>query len=230
MLPWQTPIRDETILTPLPYAPDLYLDGTIHSLPDINLRTLYELPYNGRGQALNCSYATLVASTHLLNRAKSLRTDAAEDQTTFRALAKRSSSKIRCLRIENRAGYTEIMDTAKYIHANLPEDSRLDVNSATPWTNPDVPIIVRLLISTFELAFMCHLLILYSRCALLEFGCTYTNLKAIHTISKPVSMPRKKQRLSSNYGSNNSRSMTRETHDQVSGMPMESRHQETSTG
>lgn len=146
MLPWQSPIRDETILTPLPYAPERYLDGTIHSLPDVNLRTIYELPYNGNNgvhQALNTSYAALIAATHLLNRAKSLRADGPEFQRTFRSLANRSTSGTRCLRIENQAAYTEIMDTAKYIHGNLPEDAQFDMLSSTPWTNPDVPIIVR---------------------------------------------------------------------------------------
>lgn len=143
MLPWQTPLHDETILTPLPYPPDLYLDGSIHTLPDINLRDLYEMPYTGR-QPINSSYATLLASAHLLHRAKALRSEPVEAQTTYRSLATHRSSGSRCLRIENSAAYTEIMDTAKYLHANLPESARLDMMSSTPWTNPDVPIIVSL--------------------------------------------------------------------------------------
>lgn len=141
MLPWQTPINDDTILTPLPYTPELYLDGTIRSLPDINLRDIYEMPHSG-SKPMNFSYAILLASVHLLHRAKTLQSDRPESHTTYRSLANRKPGLTRCLRQENPAAYTEIMDAAKYIHANLPPDARLDLLSSSPWTNPDVPMIV----------------------------------------------------------------------------------------
>jgi hypothetical protein len=141
MLPWKSPIHDETILTPLPYAPDLYLDGRIHSLPDMNLRDIYELPYTN-AKLINSSYSTLLAATHLLTRAKFLRAGGPESPSTYRSLANRPAGGPRCLRIENQAAYNEIMETTKYIHANLPDSAKLDMLSPTPWTNPDVPIIV----------------------------------------------------------------------------------------
>lgn len=145
MLPWPTPIHDETILTPLPYPPEYYLDGTIHNLPDVNLRNLYEWPHT-LAPPINFTYALVLASVHLLHRAKTLRDKApAQLDTTYRSLSRANTTVgngSRCVRIEDQAAYTEIMDAAKYIQANLPSEAKLDMMSPTPWTNPDIPIIV----------------------------------------------------------------------------------------
>jgi hypothetical protein len=45
MLPWPVPFQDDQITTPLPLAPESYLDGTVHRVPDIQLRDIYEMPF-----------------------------------------------------------------------------------------------------------------------------------------------------------------------------------------
>ena len=139
MLPWPSPIRDENILTPLPHAPEDYLNGTIHHLPDISLRDLYELPYSG-SLSPNYNYALMMASVHLLNRAKSIREDPAPSQTTFRSLKLATLS--RSPRLDNPSVYTEIMDASTHFFAKLPPSARIETLSSAQWTNFDVPMIV----------------------------------------------------------------------------------------
>lgn len=141
MLPWPTPIQDDTILTPLPYSPDVYLDGSIHSLPDISLRDLYEMPHSGL-RPLGYTYGLMMAAVHLLQRAKTLRTDRLESQNTYRSLRNQQVPVTRCPRVENPAAYKEIMDAASHIHANIPSELRVDMFSPVPWDNADVPMVV----------------------------------------------------------------------------------------
>jgi hypothetical protein len=140
MLPWSSPIRDETILTPLPYAPDDYLNGSIVHLPDISLRDLYELPYIGAPPP-NYNYGLMMAALHLLDRAKSIREGPITPQGTFRELA-HSSAVSRSPRSDTPAVYREIMDTANHLFGKLPPSARLDIHSSAPWTSFDVPMLV----------------------------------------------------------------------------------------
>jgi hypothetical protein len=139
MLPWPSPIRDETILTPLPYAPDEYLTGAIAHLPDISLRDLYELPYNGAPPP-NYNYGLVMASLHLLDRAKSLRSGPISSQATFRELAQNSAIS-RSPRVDTPVVYREIMDAANHLFAKLPPLARIDIDSPVPWTSFDVPML-----------------------------------------------------------------------------------------
>jgi hypothetical protein len=141
MLPWPTPIQDETVLTPLPHSPDAYLDGSVQHLPDISLRDLYEMPHSG-SRPYGYIYGLMLASVHLLQRAKTVRTDRLESQTTYRALATKQAPATRSPRIDNPAAYTEIMDATSHLLATLPMDARVDMFSPVPWTDSDVPMIV----------------------------------------------------------------------------------------
>jgi hypothetical protein len=140
MLPWPSPIRDENILTPLPHAPEDYLTGAIHHLPDISLRDLYELPYAGASPP-NYTYGLMMASIHLLNRAKSVREEPTLLQATYRSL-QHNTALSRCPRLDNPSVYTEIMDATNHFFAKLPPSARLDTLSSAQWTNFDVPMIV----------------------------------------------------------------------------------------
>jgi hypothetical protein len=142
MLPWPSPIRDETILTPLPYAPDDYLTGSIIHLPDISLRDLYELPYSG-ALPPNYNYGLMMAALHLLDRAKSVREGPISTQGTFRELA-HGPGVSRSPRVDLPAVYREIMDAASHLFAKLPPSARIDINSPVPWISFDVPMVVSL--------------------------------------------------------------------------------------
>ena len=140
MLPWPSPIRDETILTPLPYAPDDYLTGAIAHLPDISLRDLYEQPYTGAAPP-NYSYGLMMASLHLLDRAKSIREGPVSSQATFRDLS-RDTVVSRSPRLDSPAVYREIMDGANYLFGKLPSSARIDIHSSVPWISFDAPMLV----------------------------------------------------------------------------------------
>jgi hypothetical protein len=143
MLPWPSPIRDETILTPLPYAPDEYLTGSIVHLPDISLRDLYELPYSGAPPP-NYNYGLMMAALHLLDRAKSIREGPISTQGTFRELA-HGPGVSQSPRVDMPAVYREIMDAANNLFAKLPPSARIDLQSPVPWISFDVPMLVSLL-------------------------------------------------------------------------------------
>lgn len=139
MLPWASPIRDETILTPLPYAPDDYLTGSIVHLPDVSLRDLYELPYTGAPPP-NYNYGLMMAALHLVDRAKSVR-ETPISQGTFRELA-HGSAVSRSPRVDTPAVYGEIMDAANHLFGKLPPSARIDIHSPAPWVSFDVPMLV----------------------------------------------------------------------------------------
>jgi hypothetical protein len=142
MLPWPSPIRDETVITPLPYAPDDYLTGSIVHLSDVSLRDLYELPYVGAPPP-NYNYGLMMAALHLLDRAKSIREGPISTQGTFRELA-HGPAVSRSPRVDMPAVYREIMDAANHLVAKLPPSARIDLQSPVPWISFDVPMLVSL--------------------------------------------------------------------------------------
>jgi hypothetical protein len=134
-------MRDETILTPLPHAPDDYLTGAVAHLPDISIRGLYEMPHNDTFPP-TFLFSILMAAMHLLNRAKMLRDDPLPTPSSFRALAAHDAGTSKSLRMDNPSVYTEIMDAANCLYAKLPPSSKIETLSSTPWTNFDVPMLV----------------------------------------------------------------------------------------
>lgn len=140
MLPWPSPLRDETILTPLPYAPDDYLTGATAHQPDFSLRDLYESPYTGAPPP-GYNYGLMMAALHLVDRAKATREGPISSQATFRELAHASSSS-RSPRSDNPAVYREIMDAANNFSGKLPPSARIDIHSSVPWISFDVPMLV----------------------------------------------------------------------------------------
>lgn len=143
MMPWETPIRDDLIITPLPRDPSAYFDGTILREPDMTLRDIYELPHVPKTK-IKYHAAILMSAIHLVHRAKTLRSELPEARPTFRELGRHSRAPKHtfCARQDHPAAYQELMDSSQYLLNNMPTEHQIRwLDPTAPWDNDDVPLV-----------------------------------------------------------------------------------------